>query len=563
MNVPGIAVERAIAVPMRDGCRLAADIYRPTTAEARLPVLVHRTPYGRQFPTQANMAHPAWYARHGFIVVVQDVRGRHDSDGAFEPFFHEAADGYDTIQWASELAGSSGKVGTYGASYGGYAQLLAAAANPPALRVMCPAITPFDARDDMLFSDGVFELSFGAWWAASLALESARRSGDRDLDREIRVALAAIPSWYGSRSPSELLPAGPETAFYRTWLEHRSDDAWWEPISARARVGEIRVPALFVTGWWDPFLDGALAAFRALSAQESSAASSLLVGPWSHVPWGARVGDVGFGPAADQKVADAAQVDFLGRFLRNGDVSDPGYRVRYFLPGRNTWISADQWPPTDGRTMTWRLGSDGDAASIGGSGRLVAGDGPLIGQVDPDWFSYDASGPAPGLGGRSCCFPETSPVGPRDQDSVEVRRDVLVYSSPPLDRELLIEGPIDVALWLASDAVTADIVARLCQVDGRRSVNIAEGVTRVSMGEWPLNGYRRVIVALGETATVVPAGAALRLQVTGGAFPRFEINPQVDIPPARAAPSDRVAASFALAHDDAHVSVVRVRATAS
>ncbi len=561
MDLPGIAIERAIPVPMRDGCRLVADIYRPATAEAPLPVLVHRTPYGRRFPTQANMAHAAWYARQGFIVVVQDMRGRYDSEGTFEPFFHEAGDGYDTIQWAAELSGSNGRLGTYGASYAGYAQLLAAAHDPPALRVMCPAITPFDARDDMLFSDGVFELSFGAWWAAAMALESARRSGDRDLEREIRVALGGIPAWYGSRAPIELLPAAPETAFYRAWLEHRSDDAWWEQASARARADQIKVPALFVTGWWDPFLDGALAAFRALSGQEASAASSLLVGPWSHVPWGARVGDVDFGPAADQKVADQAQVDFLGRFLRDGEPSDAGHRVRYFVLGRNGWTSADQWPPTDGRTLTWRLGSDGDAASIGGSGRLVAGDDPMIGQVDPDWFSYDAGDPAPALGGRSCCFPSTSPIGPRDQAPVEVRRDVLVYTSPQLDRDLLIEGPIDVALWLTSDADTADIVARLCQVEGRRSVNIAEGVTRVSPGEWPSEGYRQVIVTLGETATLVPAGAALRLQVTGGAFPRFEINPQVAIPSAWAAPSDRVAASFALAHDDAHVSLVHVRAT--
>ena len=215
MDVPGVTIDRAIDAHMRDRCRLVADVYRPVGIDRPLPVLVQRTPYGRGYPTQGAPAHAAWYARQGFIVVVQDMRGCHDSDGTFEPFVNEAADGYATIEWAARLPGSSGHVGTYGASYAGYAQLLAAAATPPSLRAICPAISPFDARDDMLFSDGVFSLAFGAWWAAALALETARRTGNADLDRALRRCLSDIPAWYASAAPLDLLPVAPETAFYR------------------------------------------------------------------------------------------------------------------------------------------------------------------------------------------------------------------------------------------------------------------------------------------------------------------------------------------------------------
>lgn len=565
MQLPGLAIERAVGTPMRDGCRLVADIYRLDDGARARPVLVLRTPYGRGFGTQANLAHPAWYARHGFIVVVQDVRGRHDSDGTFEPFANEAADGHDTIEWAAGLEGSSGRVGTYGASYAGYAQLLAAATRPPSLGAICPAISAFDLRCGMLFTDGVFEVAFAAWWAASLALESARRSGSIDLDRALRRLLAAAPGWYGSAAPARLLPDAPETSFYRSWLEHRSDDAWWDAVSARAQSRLIDVPALHVTGWWDAFLDGALDAYATLRDRDDAAEQTLLVGPWSHVPWGARIGDRDFGDEAERKVVDEAQVAFLRRHLAAGAAPAPRPPVvRYFVLGENAWRDATDWPPTPARTHAWRLDSDGDAASVGGTGRLLAEDSWDAARAGgADLFAYDAASPVPSLGGRSCCFPEASPIGPHDQAFIEQRRDVLVYTSEPLGNDLLVAGPVSVRVWMASDAPTADIVARLCVVEDRRSSNLVEGICRIGTGGWPSSGFRRVDIELGSTAVRIAAGARLRLHVTAGSFPRFEINPQAEVPAEDAAPSDRRAATFALAHDASHVSDLRLRAVVS
>jgi len=180
-----------------------------------------------------------------------------------------------------------------------------------------------------------------------------------------------------------------------------------------------------------------------------------------------------------------------------------------------------------------------------------------------DLFAYDAADPVPSLGGRSCCFPEVSPIGPHDQGLIEQRHDVLVYTSEALEDDLVVAGPVSVRLWMASDAPTADIVARLCVVEGRGSSNLVEGVSRIGVGGWPTSGFRRVDVELGSTAVRIAAGSRLRLHVTAGSFPRFEINPQADIPAEEAMPWDRRAASFALAHDASHVSDLRLQALAS
>ncbi len=565
MQLPGLTIERAVRASMHDGCQLIADIYRPGIQDRPLPVLVLRTPYGRGFVTQANLAHPAWYAQQGFIVVVQDVRGRYDSEGTFEPFVNEAADGHDTIEWAAGLEGSTGHVGTYGASYGGYAQLLAAATRPPSLRAICPAISPFDLRGGMLFTDGVFEIAFAAWWAASLALESARRSGNTALERELRSRLADPLGWYGTEAPSRLLPDALETSFYRSWLEHRLDDPWWDTVSARAQRQLIEVPALHVTGWWDAFLDGALDTYAGLASRKDAAEQQLLVGPWSHVPWGARIGDGDFGEDADRKIVDDAQVAFFRRHLSAGQARKAqGPSVRYFVLGDNAWREAPSWPPTPTRPLIWHLGSDGDAASVGGNGRMIAdGEQDVTGRGSPDWFAYDAAAPVPSLGGRSCCFPEVSPIGPHDQALIEQRRDVLIYTSRPVAHDLLAVGPVVARLWMNSDAPTADIVARLCVVEGRRSVNVVEGIVRVEIGGWPSAGFRLIQVELGSTAVRIKAGSRLRVHVTAGSFPRFEINPQVEVAPSMAAPSQRRAASFVLAHDAHHVSQVQLQILAS
>lgn len=570
MTIPGVDLERAVAVPMRDGCRLASDIYRPDRAGPPRPVIVLRTPYGRGFATQANLAHPAWYARRGFIVVVQDVRGRFDSEGDFEPFVHEAVDGHDTIEWAARIEGSNGRVGTYGASYAGYIQFLAAATQPPSLGAICPTISGFDLRDGMLFTNGVFELAFGAWWAALLATESARRTENRTLDRALRAFAGDPDKAYPLSSPADVLPEAPETAFYRSWLARRADDGYWSAISARAVCERIEVPALHVTGWWDAFVDGSLEAYHQLAAR-GAAEQQLVIGPWSHAPWAARIGAADYGEPADRRFVDERLAAFLERHLAaggeeggEGEAAGRGGparqepRVRYFRLGDNAWHTASDWPPRTVSPRAWRLASDGDAASRGGNGRLVGTPGWRARDTGIDYIAHDAAGPVPGIGGRSCCFQDIAPIGPRDQAFVEQRRDVLVYTSRRVAADLLLEGPVRASLWLACDAPTADVVARLCVVEGRTSTNLVEGVVRVPPGGWPEGGFRLVEVDLGSTAALVRAGSRLRLHVTGSAFPRFELNPQSAVPPGIAQPWDRAAATFALAHGPDHPSEVRL-----
>ncbi len=380
---------------MRDRCRLVADVYRPVGIDRPLPVLVQRTPYGRGYPTQGALAHAAWYARQGFIVVVQDMRGCHDSDGTFEPFVNEAADGYDTIEWAARLPGSSGHVGTYGASYAGYAQLLAAAATPPSLRAICPAISPFDARDDMLFSDGVFSLAFGAWWAAALALETARRTGNADLDRALRRCLSDIPAWYASAAPStscrwrlRLRSTGPGLASVRRRLVGHSECARRMRPHHRARPAGDR-------------LVRRVRRRSAASVWRSSRRTADPRRPWSsdagRMSRGGAGRDLDFGEVADRSTVDDAQIAFLtARLGAPTAIPSPGTRTSSLatMPGST--------PPT-GRPPEAADGvdSDGDAAlPAGGTADCMGATGargPRVGRTEPE--SWTTQVLVPSLGG--------------------------------------------------------------------------------------------------------------------------------------------------------------------
>lgn len=221
-----VEVTSGVWATMRDGCRLVADVYRPAAATRPLPVLLLRIPYDRRQSSETNYATPAWYARQGFIAVVQDTRGRFGSEGEFVPFVHEAEDGHDTIEWAARLDGANGRVGTYGASYAGYLQLLQAATRPPSLGAICPAVAGSDLYRDWFYPGGAFNLAFAAWWAAVLTVDVARRRRDDGAQAPLVRALSDSWRWYGSDAPYGLDPIAGGTPFYREWLDHPQRDGY-------------------------------------------------------------------------------------------------------------------------------------------------------------------------------------------------------------------------------------------------------------------------------------------------------------------------------------------------
>jgi putative CocE/NonD family hydrolase len=550
-----VDIEEDVAQVLPDGTRLYADVYRPA-APGPHPVLLVRMPYDKR--TVENMAyqHPCWYARRGYLVVVQDVRGRCRSEGDFYPFQHEEADGALAVEWAAALPGSNGRVGMYGFSYAGATQLLAACARPPSLKAIAPAMTASQFHDGWTYRGGALNLAFVLTWAAQLAAGQALRKGDDRAARALAAAEGAAGFAYlPLQEQPALLESGALAQFYFDWLAHPEADAYWRRWSLEHRYDQIAVPALHIGGWYDIFLTGTLRNFQATAARHP-AAHQLLVGPWLHMPWSQRVGSVDFGPHARSQV-DERQLAFFNRHLRGqGGGADP---VSIFVMGENRWRSFDAWPPAGTTERRLFLRSGGSANSAAGDGRLRA-DGPQ--SEPPDVFVYAPLFPVRSAGGASCCFADLSPMGPADQGAVESTLVVLVYTSEPFAAPRLLVGAVTLKLWAVSSACDTDFTAKLCLVSrAGHSTNVCGGIIRARYREAPAapsliepgKAYLYSI-DLGSTAVRLEAGESLRVQVSSSDFPQWDRNLNTGGVPGAEPPSAAVVATQFVLHDAAHPS---------
>lgn len=294
----------------------------------------------------------------------------------------------------------------------------------------------------------------------------------------------------------------------------------------------IRVPALHVGGWYDVFNEGSVRNFVELSRTDPE--QRMLIGPWAHEPWGTTVGAQDFGPRAGGPIVDRAQVDFFRRHLDpEARAGEPTPRVRYYVLFENRWQGAGTWPPEGASSQDWYLHSEGTANTAGGDGRL---DTEKPGAEPCDIYAYDPADPVPSIGGHSCCQEASAPMGAHDQTLIERRRDVLVYTGSTLDADLLLAGPVSATLWVGTTAPGVDIVARLCLVGGGRSMNLAQGAWRSvgTLGPATLEEPVRVEIPLRNVAALAMEGTRLRLHVTAGSFPMYDVNPQSGQPAARA-----------------------------
>lgn len=524
-----LIIDRGVAVPMRDGAQLLADVYRP--AHGRWPVLVQRTPYGRlRWIGSFVGLNPVELAARGYAVVVQDVRGRGESPGAHYPF-DEAADGYDTVEWAAAQPWSTGSVGGYGSSYMAASQMQAAVAAPPGLKVICPVQAPDDYFEGRSYWGGAFEigsmLSVALGPQAGGTLERLPREEAGPLAAALGVGLDhladPVPSfplrdWLGPAVPAlqKLAP------WFFDWLQHPDDDAFWRRINVASRHGAVEVPALHITGWYDSFCAGVIRNFTGLRANAASAAARdgqyLLIGPWAHYSQAglhsSRVGGGYFGAAGAMNLL-AEQMNWLDEHLL-ADVAPRAdrARVRYFLMGAGQWRAADAWPPPEARPLSLYLSGDGRDRS----GRLAPEPAP----PGVSGFAYDPRNPVPTVGGAQL-IGAARPAGPADQEAVEARADVLVFSTEPLPADLVVAGWVRAQLWVSSSAPCTDFTAKLVDVhqDGT-SISVCDGVRRVRLDG---DGPQQVTVELGATAVRFPAGHRIRLQVSSSNFPRFDPNP--------------------------------------
>ncbi|MDZ4402717.1 CocE/NonD family hydrolase [Prosthecobacter sp.] len=514
--------EKNAAVPMRDGVILRANVFRPE-GEGPWPVLVLRTPYGK------DAQKPDAYVKAGYIVVTQDARGRYASDGRWESFYradtHDAADGYDTVEWAAKLPGSNGKVGTFGVSYNAFLQWRLAPLRPPSLVAMCARSIP--ARLTQLEGPGTIRPGRRLnWFYAGMAPDMRAHSDTEG----VKTKAEAARLWKEGEG-ERLLHFLPWLDLPKNVFEHEKEavDAWLrephrEPWQFVEHCAEISVPNLDICGWFDHCNDGIemhQAMRRVGKTEIARTGQRLIIGPWSHSGAGAsKVGSVNFGKAA---ALDTKQVEirWFDHWLKGKDNGmSKTAPVRIFVMGANRWRDEQEWPPARAVTTTFHLHSSGRANTPSGDGTLSTKP-PAAGQ---DTYRYDPHDPVPTLWSAALF------TLPADQAPLAKRNDILVYQTAPLTTALEVTGYPEVILHAASSAPDTDFFAKLIDVapDGTNR-DIASGMVRaryrdgldkprlLKPGE--AVEYR---IKLRPTSNEFQPGHRIRLDITSSDFPNYD-----------------------------------------
>ncbi len=538
----GVRLERGVRCRMPDGVELVSDHYYPPQ-DGSNPTLLMRQPYGRDIASTVTYAHPAWFARHGYNVVIQDVRGKERlSQGEFYPFRHEGRDGAATIAWLCARPESNGRIGMYGFSYQGMTQLLAAAEQPEGLGCIAPAMTAHDLYHGWFYNNGALRLGSTLGWGLQMLKADARRLQLREASARLEQAWAnlsaqtsALPLRDHPALHGEGLPA-----YALDWFDHAESGEYWQAIDVSKSLDRIRVPALHVSGWYDTYLKGSIDGFLALTRCAGSAEARenqyLVAGPWIHIPWGDRVGAADFGSEALLDM-DAVLLRWCNHWLKDSNEFAGEPRVRHFVLGENRWRHADTFPVK--AEHVFYLTSGGRANSRKGNGLLSASK-PASGER-ADIFVYDPEVPVPAPGGL------TAAAGPFDQGTLELGNNVLVYSSVPLVVPLRVFGAPRVSLYASSSAAHTDFTAKLVRV--RRNgaaeficIGTARSCWLFAESEYSAGYDSKMGSSISSRLRVYSGsgggGDRLRLEVASSAFPLFDHNPGGGITPCRATSRD-------------------------
>jgi putative CocE/NonD family hydrolase len=538
-----------IRVPMRDGISLSTDLYLPE-GHGPFPVMVSRTPYDNTL--EWLVAKGRRLADTGYAVAIQDVRGRFDSEGTYEPFRDEGPDGADTVAWLAAQPWSSGKVGMFGRSYSGWTQWTTATEDAPALKAIAPRVMATDLHQGLVWRGGAFNLGVLLTWGLNTSGRTMQELAPIDWVEAFR----ALPL---ADTADE---AAQDLRFWRDWVGHPAKDAYWEAVDYERRHAEMDVPALVMGGWYDLYADDVFRQFAALRATNGAARhSQVIVGPWPHLlSASTTTGSLDFG-ARSMLDLEAAELRFMDRWLRdepNGAEDDPP--VRLFVMGSNRWRDAAEWPLAGTDWQRWHLHSAGAANTLAGDGAL--GRAAPATDETPDRFTYDPAHPVPTNGGGNCCTPELVPWGPYDQRDLEMRTDVLCYTSEPLAADLEVIGPVRLELWASTDGPDTDWTGKLVDVwPSGRAINLCDGILRARFRDGPREERpltpgepTRYDIDLMVTGNTFRAGHRIRLEVSSSNFPRFDRNPNTGAPIGTSAET-RVARQTVL-HDAAHPSAL-------
>ncbi|MEJ7819698.1 MAG: CocE/NonD family hydrolase [Rubrobacteraceae bacterium] len=540
-----IRVQKNVPAEMRDGTTLMANVYRPAD-DGEYPVLLSRMPYGKDLMGAAPID-PIKAAEAGYVVVVQDVRGRYGSEGKFTPFVKEYEDGYDTVEWAASLPGSNGSVGMYGLSYFGKTQWQAAVMRPPSLKSMVPGITWGNHLNGVQMRGGAQELGLMQYWAQTTLAPDAlfrKYAGDSEsvgekLPELIGVIDTLLAGGGYDTLPLADLPNPDElVSFVKGGFGRGVDDESWDYLNIDGKYERVDAPTFHIGGWYDCFIGETLRQYAAMKERAAEAGTRpprLMVGPWTHGDFGSTLGEQNFG------------VGSSGLFLNyRGDLTDAHLRwfdatlkgdesalegtppVQVFVMGENRWRGYEEWPVPEVREEDWHLRSGGLLRREPGE----ADDEPAV-------YDYDPENPVPTIGGAVLMAP-IHRAGPRDQRRVETRPDVLTYTGPLIESPYTVLGDVSVTLFAASSAPDTDFVARLVDVypDGR-AMCVADGIIRASAREsYPSPGVVRptkpsvitpdeiyeYCIDLWATGITFLPEHRMRVEITSSSHPRWERN---------------------------------------
>jgi uncharacterized protein len=569
MSTYAVVYERNVAVIMRDGVTLRADIFRPDAAD-KFPVLLQRTPYDKNYGTEFGLK----AAAQGYVVIIEDVRGRFASEGEWYPFKNESNDGYDTVEWAAALPYSTGKVGMFGESYVGATQMLAAIAHPPHLAGICPEITGSNYHENWTYQGGAFEQWFNeSWTSLALAPDTFNRTVTKHTD--VVTGTRTLPMVDYSPFEFKALPAQSNATsslapYFLDWLAHPSYDDYWKRISIEEHYSDITVPALHIAAWYDIFLGGSLRNYLGIKArggsEEARRGQRLVVIVGGHAGDAPKIGALDFGQASKFEYDETAirWYDYLFKGVQNDFAS--GKPVRIFVLGRNEWRQEQEWPLGRARNTRYFLHSTGVANGLSPGGAELAGNG-LLSVVAPtaerpDQYIYDPGDPAPTVGGPLCCDALPTGIGPEDQRPAEARNDVLVYTSPAFAKDTEVTGPVSLDLYVGSSAVDTDFTGMLVDVwPNGFAQNLTSGILRLryrnSQNKPELANpgeIYHITLDLWATSNVFLAGHKLRLEVSSSNFPRFDRNLNSGEEQAHA--TRIVKARNVIYHDSAHPSAL-------
>jgi putative CocE/NonD family hydrolase len=517
-----VTVELNVMVKMRDGVALATDVFRPAKP-GRYPVILTRDPYDNGSDKESLDEGRRW-AQRGYVFLHQDVRGRYDSDGTLDIYESEINDGYDSQMWAGQQPWSNGKIGMIGGSYLASVQWLSAPLASPYLVALAPRMSPFNYYQDVAYPGGAFSLGSRLWWAGLLG-NRTNQVPVRDWDRITRhLPLATVDRG----AMGQDLPA------LRDWIAHPSYDAFWQRYDVERSVGKIGLPVYNIAGWYDVFLRGNLKSYELMrkgaATPAARAAQRLIIGPWPHTEFPtAKLGDLDFGPESVVEF-DKIHQRWLAYWLKgeaNGIMNEPP--VRLFVMGENKWRSEQEWPLARTRYTNYYFRSGGKANGSAGDGSLDMR--APRGSEPADTYVYDPDAPVPTKGGNLMFKPLQA--GPFDQSATEQRKDVLIFSTPPLERDVEVSGPLSVTLYAASSAPDTDFTAKLTDVhpDGK-SYNLADGIIRAryrnsfEKPELMTSGQvYKFEISLWSTSNLFRKGHRIRVAISSSNFPRFDRNP--------------------------------------